>query len=160
MKFFQKLEWIIRELVVQPQNIQQWRIRSLMFLLFVSFDSLIYLYLVCYTILEHCSWYYKSNWFSCSWYYKSNSTSVMLETALAYRATFSLLQEHDSAYTAGLSEEEWEWMNSVTGYLKLFVEITNAITSNKFPTSNIYFPEICDVHVQLIDWCKSSENES
>ncbi|KMT13229.1 hypothetical protein BVRB_4g084950 [Beta vulgaris subsp. vulgaris] len=86
-----------------------------------------------------------------------NSTSVMLETALAYRAAFSLLQEHDSAYTAGLSEEEWEWMNSVTGYLKLFVEITNAITSNKFPTSNIYFPEICDVHVQLIDWCKSSD---
>lgn len=87
-----------------------------------------------------------------------NSTSVMLETALAYRAAFSLLQEHDSAYAAGLSEEEWEWLGSVTSYLKLFVEITNAIASNKSPTSNIYFPEICDVHVQLTDWCKSSDD--
>ncbi|KAL2943346.1 Zinc finger BED domain-containing protein RICESLEEPER 1 [Bienertia sinuspersici] len=86
-----------------------------------------------------------------------NSTSVMLETALAYRAAFTLLQEHDPVYAAGLSEEEWEWISSVNGYLKLFVEITNAITNNKSPTSNIYFPEICDVHVQLIDWCKSSD---
>lgn len=86
-----------------------------------------------------------------------NSTSVMLETALTYRAAFSLLQEHDSAYTAGLSEEEWEWMNSITGFLKLFVEITTSITSNKSPTSNIYFPEICDAHLQLIEWCKSSD---
>lgn len=86
-----------------------------------------------------------------------NSTYVMLETALAYRAAFSLLQEHDSAYTAVLSEEEWEWLNSVTGYLKLFVDITNEITSNKSPTANIYFPEICAVHVQLINWCKSSD---
>ena len=41
--------------------------------------------------------------------------------------------------------------------MKLFVEITTAITNNKSPTANIYFPEICDVHVQLINWCKSSD---
>ncbi|XP_057522075.1 zinc finger BED domain-containing protein RICESLEEPER 1-like [Amaranthus tricolor] len=86
-----------------------------------------------------------------------NSTSAMLETALAYKAAFTLLQKHDSSCTLALSEEEWEWANSVTSYLKLFVEITNAITSNNSPTSNIYFPEICDVHVQLIEWCKSSD---
>lgn len=86
-----------------------------------------------------------------------NSTYVMLETALAYRAAFCMLQEHDPAYTAALSEQEWEWTNSVTSYLKLFVEITTAITNSKSPTANIYFPEICDVHVQLINWCKSSD---
>ncbi|XP_074290126.1 zinc finger BED domain-containing protein RICESLEEPER 1-like [Silene latifolia] len=86
-----------------------------------------------------------------------DSTSVMLETAMAYRTAFSLLQESDTAYTSVLSEEEWEWANCVTGYIKLFVEITNVMTSNKSSTSNIYFPEICDVHVQLIDWCNSSD---
>ncbi|KAH9619729.1 hypothetical protein KSS87_019610 [Heliosperma pusillum] len=86
-----------------------------------------------------------------------DSTTVMLETALAYRAAFSLLQEHDSGYLSALTEEEWEWVNFVSGYLKLFVEITNVMTNNKSPTSNIFFPEICDVHVQLVDWCHSSD---
>ncbi|GMH09702.1 hypothetical protein Nepgr_011543 [Nepenthes gracilis] len=87
-----------------------------------------------------------------------NSTCVMLETALAYRAAFAQLQEQDPSYLAYLSEEEWEWASSVTGYLKLFVEITNVFVGNKTPTANIYFPDICDVHVHLIDWCKSSDN--
>ncbi|GAB4857221.1 hypothetical protein Ancab_040519 [Ancistrocladus abbreviatus] len=86
-----------------------------------------------------------------------NSTCVMLETVLAYRAAFSLLQEQDPSCLVSLSEEEWEWASSVTGYLKLFVEITTVFTGNKNPTANIYFPDICDVHVQLIEWCKSSD---
>ncbi|KAK9674220.1 hypothetical protein RND81_12G219200 [Saponaria officinalis] len=86
-----------------------------------------------------------------------NSTAVMLEAALAFKAAFSLLQEHDSSYTAVLSEDEWEWANCVAGYLKLFVEITNVMTGNKSPTSNIFFPEICDVHVQLLDWCNNPD---
>ncbi|XP_040989126.1 zinc finger BED domain-containing protein RICESLEEPER 1-like isoform X2 [Juglans microcarpa x Juglans regia] len=87
-----------------------------------------------------------------------NSTYIMLETALEYRGVFSLLQEHDPAYTVALTDAEWEWTSSVTGYLKLFVEIINVFSSNKFPTANMYFPEICDVHIQLIEWCKSPDN--
>ncbi|RVW59190.1 Zinc finger BED domain-containing protein RICESLEEPER 1 [Vitis vinifera] len=26
------------------------------------------------------------------------------------------------------------------------------------PTANIYFPEICDIHIQLIEWCKSPDD--
>lgn len=84
-----------------------------------------------------------------------NSTRLMLETALEYRGVFSLLQEHDPAYYTTLSEEEWELASSVTNCMKLFVEIINVFTVNKHPTANIYFPEICDVHIQLIEWCKS-----
>jgi hypothetical protein len=87
-----------------------------------------------------------------------NSTYLMLETALEYRGAFSLLQEQDSSYTSALTDTEWEWVSSVTSYLKLFVEITNVFSSNKCPTANMYFPEICDVHIQLIEWCKSPDN--
>ncbi|KAL2326846.1 hypothetical protein Fmac_020273 [Flemingia macrophylla] len=86
------------------------------------------------------------------------STYLMLEAALEYRRAFSLFQQHDSSYSSTLNDEEWEWASSVTGYLKLLVEITNVLSGNKFPTANIYFPEICDVHIQLIDWCRSSNN--
>lgn len=87
-----------------------------------------------------------------------NSTYIMLETALEYRGAFSLLQEHDLSYSSNLSDEEWEWANSVAGYLKLLVEIMNIFSSNRFPTANIFFPEICDIHIQLIDWSRSSDH--
>ncbi|XP_031255614.1 zinc finger BED domain-containing protein RICESLEEPER 1-like isoform X2 [Pistacia vera] len=86
-----------------------------------------------------------------------NSTYIMLETALEYRNAFSVLQEHDPEYSSALTDTEWEWASAITGYLKLFVEITNVFSGNKFPTANIYFPEVCDVHIQLIDWCKSPD---
>lgn len=87
-----------------------------------------------------------------------NSTYFMLETALEYKGAFSLLQEHDPAYTSALTDREWEWSSSITSYLKLFVEITNVFSGNKCTTANIYFPEICDVHIQLIEWCKSTDD--
>ncbi|XP_061372933.1 zinc finger BED domain-containing protein RICESLEEPER 1-like isoform X2 [Gastrolobium bilobum] len=86
------------------------------------------------------------------------STYLMLETALEYKTAFSLFQEQDPSYSSFLTDEEWEWAISVTAYLKLLVEITNVFSGNRFPTANIYFPEICDIHIQLIDWCRSSDN--
>uniref|UniRef100_A0A5B7B4A9 Putative zinc finger BED domain-containing protein RICESLEEPER 1-like n=1 Tax=Davidia involucrata TaxID=16924 RepID=A0A5B7B4A9_DAVIN len=87
-----------------------------------------------------------------------NSTCLMLETAAKYRGAFSLLQEHDSDYTMALTEREWEWVSSIAGYMKLCVEITNVFSANKCPTANIFFPEICDLHIQLIDWCKCEDD--
>lgn len=87
-----------------------------------------------------------------------NSTYLMLETALEYKGAFSVLQEHNSAYTMCLCEEEWEWVSALTDFMKLFVEVTNVFTGSKHPTANIYFPEICDVHIQLIEWCKSPDD--
>ncbi|CAA3016985.1 zinc finger BED domain-containing RICESLEEPER 1-like [Olea europaea subsp. europaea] len=87
-----------------------------------------------------------------------NSTYMMLEAALEYRRAFSLLPEHDPAYTMALSDLEWEWASSVTGYMKLLVEYTNVFSGARFPTSNIYFPEICDMHIRLIEWCKNPDD--
>ncbi|KAG6756348.1 hypothetical protein POTOM_039776 [Populus tomentosa] len=87
-----------------------------------------------------------------------NSTYFMLETVIGYKSAFCFLQERDPAYTSALTDTEWEWASSITGYLKLFVEITNIFSGDKCPTANIYFPEICDVHIQLIEWCKNPDD--
>lgn len=86
-----------------------------------------------------------------------NTTFSMLETALEYRNSFSVLQESDPEYLLALTNSEWERASSITSYLKLFVEITNVFSSNKCHTANVYFAEICDVHIQLINWCKSPD---
>ncbi len=87
-----------------------------------------------------------------------NSTYVMLEDALEYREAFSLLQENDPVYTMCPSDIEWERVGLVSSYLKLFVEIINVFTRCKFSTANIYFPELCDIYLQLIEWCKNSDS--
>ncbi|PPS11115.1 hypothetical protein GOBAR_AA09533 [Gossypium barbadense] len=84
-----------------------------------------------------------------------NSTYMMLETAVEYRNVFHHLPELDPDFA--LSDEEWERASSIVSYLKLLIEIINVFSSNKCPTANIYFPEICHVHIQLIEWCKSSD---
>lgn len=86
-----------------------------------------------------------------------NSTYRMLETALEYRSAFAVFHEHDPSYTMALSDAELELASSITACLKLLSEIINVIAGNKHPTANIYFPEICDVHIQLIEWCKSPD---
>ncbi|XP_010272686.1 PREDICTED: zinc finger BED domain-containing protein RICESLEEPER 2-like [Nelumbo nucifera] len=86
-----------------------------------------------------------------------NTTYLMLAVALEYRDAFSLLQEHDSAYTMAPSDIEWERVSTICNYLKLFYEVSNVFSGIKHPTANLYFPEICDIHLQLIEWCKSSD---
>lgn len=87
-----------------------------------------------------------------------DSTSTMLEAALEHREAFSLLQERDPVYTMSPSVVEWDRVNAITSYLKFFVEITNAFMRNKLPTANLYFPDLCDVYLQLNDWCKNLDD--
>lgn len=87
-----------------------------------------------------------------------NSTYIMLDIALEYKEAFSLLQEQDSVYSLSPSDIDWDRVSTVTTFLKLFVEVSNVFAGSKHPTSNIYFPEICDIHLQLIDWCQSSDD--
>ncbi|GFP78689.1 zinc finger bed domain-containing protein ricesleeper 1 [Phtheirospermum japonicum] len=88
-----------------------------------------------------------------------SSTYLMLESAIEYKPAFSLLQEHDpSDSKAFLSEPEWEWATAITGYVKFLLEFTNIVIGNKNPTSNMFFPEICDMHIQLNEWCKSPDD--
>ncbi|KAF5780727.1 putative transcription factor/ chromatin remodeling BED-type(Zn) family [Helianthus annuus] len=88
-----------------------------------------------------------------------NSTYLMLESVLEYKSAFFLLQEHDASYTSYLSDEEWQRVGSVTSFIKLLVEVINVFShsQSKYPTSNVFFPEICDVHIQLIDYCKNPD---
>lgn len=82
-----------------------------------------------------------------------NSTYYMLDTALEYKDAFSLLPEHDTVYTMCPSYEDWERATAIASYLKLLIEVSNVFTGSKHVTANIYFPEICEIHLQLIGWC-------
>ncbi|TXG47467.1 hypothetical protein EZV62_026761 [Acer yangbiense] len=85
------------------------------------------------------------------------STYSMLKDALEYKEAFSRLQEYEQDYKTCPSDLDWERLSVVIGCFKLFVEVTNVFTRSKYLTANIYFPEICDIHLQLIEWCKNPD---
>ncbi|KAL8088333.1 hypothetical protein AgCh_038202 [Apium graveolens] len=86
-----------------------------------------------------------------------NSTYFMLDMALELKDAFSLLPEHDPVYTTCPSYEEWDRASTIASYLKLLIEVSNVFTGSKHVTANIYFPEICEIHLQLIGWCHKSD---
>ncbi|CAM8948829.1 unnamed protein product [Rhodiola kirilowii] len=86
-----------------------------------------------------------------------HSTYQMLKTAVEHKAAFSLLEMHESAITTALSDQEWEWATAVCEFMKLIFEVSSVFIGNASPTANMYCPEICDVHLQLTEWCKSED---
>nr|XP_043606314.1 zinc finger BED domain-containing protein RICESLEEPER 1-like [Erigeron canadensis] len=86
-----------------------------------------------------------------------NSTYIMLGAAVEYREAFSRLQEQDTSYTTCPSDDEWNQASTVTSFLKVFVDAATVFAATKIPTANIYFPEVCSIHLNLIDWCQSRD---
>uniref|UniRef100_A0A7N0VBJ8 BED-type domain-containing protein n=1 Tax=Kalanchoe fedtschenkoi TaxID=63787 RepID=A0A7N0VBJ8_KALFE len=86
-----------------------------------------------------------------------HSTYQMLKTAVEHKAAFSVLHLHDNAFTTVLSDLEWEWASAISEFMKLIFEVSCVFSGNACPTANLYCPEICDVHLQLTEWCKSKD---
>ncbi|CAN0913920.1 Zinc finger BED domain-containing protein RICESLEEPER 1 [Linum grandiflorum] len=86
-----------------------------------------------------------------------DTTYFMLEATLEHRRAFSLLQTQDQSYSFCPSESEWERVATVTSYLKLFFDVINVFTKSKYPTANIFFSEVCEIHLQLIEWIKNPD---
>ncbi|RID55682.1 hypothetical protein BRARA_G02929 [Brassica rapa] len=89
-----------------------------------------------------------------------DTTCTMLEIALEQKNVFSLMKQRDpDSCVSCPSDLEWERLETVVGFLRVFVQVTNTFTksSNSCLTANIYFPEICDIHLRLIEWNKSPD---
>ncbi|XP_073029214.1 zinc finger BED domain-containing protein RICESLEEPER 1-like [Primulina eburnea] len=90
--------------------------------------------------------------------FRWNSTYSMLETALEYKEALSQLQEHDPSFLIFPSCLDWDRLRAITSILKFFHEVSNVFAGGKHSTANSYFAEICDIHLQLIEWCQKSDD--
>ncbi|XP_026400559.1 zinc finger BED domain-containing protein RICESLEEPER 2-like [Papaver somniferum] len=78
-----------------------------------------------------------------------NSTYLMLDSCILYKPVFSHLKLVDSDYEDCPTDEEWEQIEVVTKFLKVFHDLTKIFFGSKYPTSNLYFERICQVQVLL-----------
>ncbi|KAK1575427.1 hypothetical protein Q3G72_005417 [Acer saccharum] len=94
-----------------------------------------------------------------------NSTCSIqsLEKVLGFREVFFLLQVVDSDFSLNPLEEEWEKITRVYNCLKVLAEVGHNISGSRgLLTMNVFFPKVCSIYKNLIQWgkCDSSDIHS
>ncbi|KAH1264825.1 Zinc finger BED domain-containing protein RICESLEEPER 2 [Glycine max] len=84
-----------------------------------------------------------------------NSTYKMLDVAISYKDVFSLLKQRETQYSCFPSDSQWEFAKEVCKRLAIFNDIAEMISGTKYPTANIYFPQICEIKMALSEWVNS-----
>ena len=79
-----------------------------------------------------------------------NSTYLMLDSSLYYRRAMTHLKLTDSNYKHGLEEEEWDRVEQICKFLGVFYNVTRLFSGSKYPTANLYFPNVFLVQHTLI----------
>lgn len=81
-----------------------------------------------------------------------NSTYLMLASALPYQEVFKRLRQRDSQYKCLPSEDDWKMACEICDKLEMFFSVTELFSGTQYPTSNIYFPKVCEIRLALKSW--------
>ncbi|KAK9755641.1 hypothetical protein RND81_01G040400 [Saponaria officinalis] len=78
-----------------------------------------------------------------------NSTYLMLDNALYYRKALNNLAKSDLNYLHCPNEGEWDKIEKICKFLKVFYDVTSLFSGTKFPTSILYFTQVLRVRLLL-----------
>ncbi|KAF7827091.1 zinc finger BED domain-containing protein RICESLEEPER 2-like [Senna tora] len=84
-----------------------------------------------------------------------NLTFLMLDHAIYYKSVLEHWGRRDVAFkNFVLSEEEWEKVQILHRFLKVFYDVTCKCSGSKYPTSNLYFRGVWKVYSHLMNEMK------
>ncbi|KAL2922049.1 putative AC transposase [Bienertia sinuspersici] len=86
-----------------------------------------------------------------------NSTYLMLDSALFYKKAFLHLQKTDANFVHCPNSEEWSKIEKICKFLQVFHEVTLAFSGSKYPTSNLYFPNVLKIRLLLKEQLESND---
>lgn len=78
-----------------------------------------------------------------------NSTYHMLDSALYHKKAILHLAKTDANYVHCPSFEEWSRIEKICNFLQVFHDVTLAFSGSKYPTSNLYFPNVLKIRLLL-----------
>ncbi|KAI5682099.1 hypothetical protein M9H77_03327 [Catharanthus roseus] len=87
-----------------------------------------------------------------------NSTYLMLESVLPVKEAFNCLAQIDRNYKFCPTDDEWKVVDVIHGCLKIFYDCINHFSGKNFPTSNVFFPDVCKIQLKLREWKNSQHN--
>lgn len=76
----------------------------------------------------------------------------MLATAVQYKNVFFRLKQREPQYKTLPDENEWALANELCDRLKIFYNVTELFSGTKYPTTNLFFPKICEIKLALRKW--------
>jgi len=79
------------------------------------------------------------------WY----STFLMLESVIYYKKVLNHLAISDENFVHCPRHDEWFRIEKLCGSLRVFYEVTCTFSGSKYPTSNLYFPNVARVRILL-----------
>ncbi|KAK9995452.1 hypothetical protein SO802_020138 [Lithocarpus litseifolius] len=78
-----------------------------------------------------------------------NSTFLMLQSALYYRRAFQHLELTDYNFKHCPTVNEWKKAEKIKKFLAVFYDATLVFSGAKYPTANLYFPQVFIVYFTL-----------
>nr|XP_009624860.1 zinc finger BED domain-containing protein DAYSLEEPER-like [Nicotiana tomentosiformis] len=82
----------------------------------------------------------------------------MLESALLYRQAYIHYNLLDTDFRYGLSEDEWKRLKIIAKFLKPFYDITTLFSGCKYPTANLYLPNVRRIEILLEEQKNSGDS--
>jgi hypothetical protein len=70
---------------------------------------------------------------------------------------FSRLKQRDSHYKTLPSDCEWDFAKAICEKLEIFFRVTELFSSTKYPATNLCFPNLCEIRLQLRGWLSSTD---
>ncbi|XP_042497603.1 zinc finger BED domain-containing protein RICESLEEPER 2-like [Macadamia integrifolia] len=80
-----------------------------------------------------------------------NSTYLMLDSVLFYCKAFENLGLVDDNFKTCPSSEQWLKIERLTSFLYPFYAITVLLSGSKYPTANLYFENVWEIHKSLLE---------
>ena len=84
-----------------------------------------------------------------------NSTFLMQSTAIDYKDVFPRLSHREPQYKYVPNDLDWNLAKEICEMLEWFYEVTKIFSRTKYPTSNLYFPYICEIKLSMSNWIGS-----
>jgi len=82
----------------------------------------------------------------------------MLERSFLYKKAFDKLAVEDKNFTLNLTEVEWYRVERICVLLRPFKDITTLFSGSKYPTANLYFKNVWEIELALIEHSKSVDD--
>ncbi|CAH1413396.1 unnamed protein product [Lactuca virosa] len=81
-----------------------------------------------------------------------NSTFLMIKSALEMKDLFWRLAQTDDNYKLHPTKEGWEVAQVISDCLEHLYKATNRFSGSSYPTSNMFFSDVCKIKLQMMKW--------
>ena len=89
-----------------------------------------------------------------------NSTYDLLDTCLPFKEVFNKLKRlHRRLNFDVPSDHDWQMATLVCQKLEIFYKATKVFSGRNYPTSNLYFRNVCEIKLALTKWRQNDNSE-